>query len=227
MFTPQQIEQISFKRKPIAGYDVHEVDALLVPLTQDYITLYKENALLKSKMKVLVNKLEEYRQNEASIKEAMVNAQKDCDLMIKDAEAKCAQMLNEAAAAAAEATKNAEATVAAEEARMENAKQLTYNKISEIQDQLSFCLDNLEKIKTGNRPDRTNKVSGAFDYDRANPEVDKTDAFVDEIAANLEALVGTTDECVPAVEPKHPVMDTTTSKFANLQFGRNYDPTSK
>ena len=48
------------------------------------------------------------------------------------------------------------------------------------------------------------------------------DALADEIAANLETLVGTTEEEAPKVEPRHPVSDTTT-KFANLQFGRNYD----
>ena len=48
------------------------VDEFLEPLTEDYITLYKENALLKSKMRVLVSKLEEYRQNEASMKDAIL-----------------------------------------------------------------------------------------------------------------------------------------------------------
>lgn len=227
MFTPQQIEQISFGRATFGGYDVHDVDALLEPLTQDYITLYKENSLLKSKMKVLVNKLEEYRQNESGMKEAMANTQKTCDQMIKEAEAKCAQMLSDAEATVAERTKDAETQLAAEEARLENAKQLAFNKISEIQDQLTVCMDNLDRIKTSNLPSQPEKASGAFDYDRANPNVDKTDAFVDEIAANLEALVGTTDDRIPSIEPKHPVSDTTTSKFTNLQFGRNYDPTNK
>ena len=59
MFTPQQIEQISFNRATFGGYDMQSVDEFLEPLTEDYITLYKENALLKSKMKVLVTKLEE------------------------------------------------------------------------------------------------------------------------------------------------------------------------
>ena len=67
MFTPQQIEQISFNRATFGGYDMQAVDEFLEPLTEDYITLYKENALLKSKMRVLVGKLEEYRKNEASM----------------------------------------------------------------------------------------------------------------------------------------------------------------
>ena len=93
MFTPQQIEQISFSRATFGGYDVTQVDEFLEPLTEDYVTLYKENALLKSKMRVLVGKLEEYRKNEASMKDAIVNAQKTCDLMVKEAEAKCPQLL--------------------------------------------------------------------------------------------------------------------------------------
>ena len=226
MFTPQQIEQISFGRATFGGYDMHDVDAFLEPLTEDYITLYKENALLKSKMKVLVTKLEEYRQNEAGMKEAILNTQKTCEQMVRDAETKCTKMLNDANAIAIESAKNADALVAAEEARIEDAKQLAYNKINDIQEQINSCLDALDKIKTSNRPTRSDKASGAFDYDRANPEEDKTGAFVNEIAANLEALVGTTEDTVPIPEPKHPVTDTTTSKFTNLQFGRNYDPTN-
>ena len=55
---------------------------------------------------------------------------------------------------------------------------------------------------------------------------DTTEAVANEISMNLEALVGTTDEPAPKVVPHHPTSDTT-SKFANLQFGRNYDPTHK
>ena len=50
--------------------------------------------------------------------------------------------------------------------------------------------------------------------------------MADEIAQNVEALVGTTVDTAPKAAPKHPINDSTTSKFANLQFGRNYDPTS-
>ena len=52
-------------------------------------------------MRVLVGKLEEYRKNEASMKDAVINAQKTCDKMVAEAEAKCARMLNNASAAAA------------------------------------------------------------------------------------------------------------------------------
>ncbi len=218
MFTPQQIDQISFGRQTFGGYDMQAVDEFLEPLTEDYVTLYKENALLKSKMRVLVGKLEEYRKNEAAMKDAVVNAQKTCDKMVREAEAKCAQMLKDANAAAAQNVVDVSALTAAEDARVEEARRLAYAKIDELEEQLRACLQALDRIKTANQPVETEST-----------EASSADAVADEISQNLEALVGTTEDVAPKAEPRHPVNDTTTSKFANLnlQFGRNYDPTHK
>lgn len=227
MFTPQQIEQISFSRVPFGGYDMQAVDELLEPLLEDYVTLYKENALLKSKMRVLVEKLEEYRKNEASMKDAIVSAQKTCDQMVKDAEAKCTQMLSNANAVAAENAKNADSIIAAEEARVEAAKVAAAKKIDEIQAQMRTCIQALERIKAANLP-KPQAATNAAPFDFDNPDAaNNADAVADEISHNLEALVGTTeDQATVKTEPHHPNSDTT-SKFANLQFGRNYDPAAK
>ena len=218
MFTPQQIDQISFGKATFGGYNMEQVDAFLEPLTEDYVTLYKENALLKSKMRVLVGKLEEYRKNEAAMKDAVVNAQKTCDKMVREAEAKCAAMLNSANAAAAESTRNSDAQIAAENARVEEARKAAAAKITDLQEQLRSCVQALERIKAANAPaEEPAAPKAAFDFD--------SDAVANEISQNLEALVGTTEETAPKAEPKHPTNDTTTSRFANLnlQFGRNYD----
>lgn len=229
MFTPQQIEQVSFGRATFGGYDMQAVDEFLEPLTEDYVTLYKENALLKSKMRVLVGKLEEYRKNEASMKDAIVNAQKTCDMMVKEAETKCTQMLTDANAAATENSKNADALIAEENARVEEARRVAAAKIDELEDQIRTCIQALERIKTANRP-APKAATAVYDYDSdpdAKETEDHADAVADEIASNLEALVGTTEDTAPKAEPKHPTEATTTSKFANLQFGRNYDPTNR
>ena len=224
MFTPQQIDQVSFGRSTFGGYDMQQVDEFLEPLTEDYVTLYKENALLKSKMRVLVGKLEEYRKNEASMKDAVINAQKTCDKMVAEAQAKCAQMLNSAsatAAAAAPATQNSDALVAAENARVQEARKAAAAKIGELQEQLRTCIQALDRIKAANAPAPEAAEAPA-------PVQDKDVA--DEIAQNIETMIGSTVDTAPKAAPKHPTNnDTTTSKFAslNLQFGRNYDPTSK
>ena len=38
MFTPQQIDQISFNRATFGGYDMQQVDEFLAPLPEDYVT---------------------------------------------------------------------------------------------------------------------------------------------------------------------------------------------
>ena len=213
MFTPQQLDEIAFDRVPFKGYDIDSVDEVLGQLIDDYTTLYKENALLKSKMRVLVEKLEEYRNGEASMRDAMAGAQKTCDQMVRDTEAKCAQMLNDANLAAAENAKNAVSLVAAENARVEEAKKAASERISEIQDQLKTVVQALERIKTANLPTEPPKEHAVT-----------ADAVADEIASTLEAMMGTTVETAPKAEPNHPNSNTT-SRFTNLQFGRNYDPT--
>ena len=225
MITPQQIDQISFKKATFGGYDMEQVDEFLEPLTEDYVTLYKENALLKSKMRVLVGKLEEYRKNEASLKEAVANAQKTCDQMVLEAQEKCNAMLKDASNSAAAAT-DTDALVAAEAERVQEARKLASAKIEEIQNQMRSCIQALDRIKLANRP--ANPGVTPYNYDKAEsaPKQDNTEAMANEIAMNLEALVGTAEEPAPNVEPMHPVSDTT-SKFANLQFGRNYDPNNR
>ncbi len=250
MFTPQQIDQISFSKSTFGGYNMQQVDEFLEPLTEDYVTLYKENALLKSKMRVLVGKLEEYRKNEAAMKEAVANAQRTCDKMVMEAEAKCAKMLSNANAAAAQAAQTAQAAqpvqpvpnnsalVAAENARLEEARRTASARINEIQDQMRSCIQALDRIKTANAPAAstaaTTRVAPVAPAAPAAPVAPapkaSSDDVADEISQNIEAIIGTTTDSAPKAAPKHPTAnDSTTSRFAslNLQFGRNYDPTSR
>ena len=248
MFTPQQIDQISFSKSTFGGYNMQQVDEFLEPLTEDYVTLYKENALLKSKMRVLVGKLEEYRKNEAAMKEAVANAQRTCDKMVMEAEAKCAKMLSNAnAAAAAQAAQsvqpiqsvpNNSALIAAENARLEEARRTASARINEIQDQMRSCIQALDRIKTANAPATTTaattRVAPVAPAAPAAPVAPapkaSSDDVADEISQNIEAIIGTTTDSAPKAAPKHPAAnDSTTSRFAslNLQFGRNYDPTSR
>ena len=47
MFTPQEIQEQTFSKAVFGGYDMQQVDEFLEPLTEDYITLYKENSVLR------------------------------------------------------------------------------------------------------------------------------------------------------------------------------------
>ena len=240
MITPQQIDQVSFSKASFGGYNMQQVDEFLEPLTEDYVTLYKENALLKSKMRVLATKLEEYRKNGVEVKNASVDAKAAADKMLLETKQRCDRMLREAAAKAqtvaaapaapvapaAAPSANTEALIAAENARVEEARKAANAKIAEIQEQMRACIQALERIK-GVTPAAKPAVSAAPAAEAAMQY--DSGSVADEIAHNVEALVGSTEDIAPKAEPKHPTADTTTSRFANLnlQFGRNYDPTHK
>ena len=246
MITPQQIEQVSFSKASFGGYNMQQVDEFLEPLTEDYVTLYKENALLKSKMRVLASKLEEYRKGEAAPRASDSDAKAAADQMLLETKQKCERMLKEAtvkaqsitasaataaavpAAPVAAPNGNAEALIAAENARVEEARKAANAKIAEIQEQMRACIQALERIK-GAAPKAAPVAPAAPAAPAASELRYDSGSVADEIAHNVEALVGTAEEPAPKAEPRHPVNDTTTSRFANLnlQFGRNYDPTHK
>lgn len=102
MLTPQEVSARSFTKTMMGGYNMTMVDEFLDELTEDYTALYKENASLKAKMKVLVEKVEEYRATEESMRATLLTAQRMADSIIKEAEEKRDGILQEAEISAKE-----------------------------------------------------------------------------------------------------------------------------
>jgi len=76
MLTPQEINEKGFDKAVFNGYDMGDVDDFLETVANDYNALYKENAILKGKLKVLVEKVEEYRSTEDAMRMALLTAQR-------------------------------------------------------------------------------------------------------------------------------------------------------
>ena len=96
MLTPQEVKNHAFQRASFGGYNMGQVDEFLDILTEDYTALYNDNAVLKSKMKVLVDKVEEYRATEEAMRKALMTAQRMADDLVREAEQKKANILKEA-----------------------------------------------------------------------------------------------------------------------------------
>lgn len=228
MFTPQQIQEQTFARAVFGGYDMAQVDAFLEPLTDDYIELYKENAVLKSKMKFLVEKLEELRAGQTAAASANPTAetQAECDRMLAETRKKCEEMLAGAKQQAAES-----AEVTEEQARLNYAKQTALNFIEVIENDVKAHLELLESLKSRDlsveleekKPAREKPYDWAA-HDPAPASDSKTEAIADEISENVGKIVGTDEgEQTPPAAPAHHV-DSPTIQFPELQFGKNYDP---
>ena len=94
MLTPQEVSSHAFPKAVMGGYNMSAVDEFLDELTDDYTALYKENTALKAKMKVLVEKVEDYRSTEDSMRATLLTAQKMADSIVREAESKREQMLS-------------------------------------------------------------------------------------------------------------------------------------
>ena len=96
MMTPQEVASHSFAKATLGGYNLAMVDEFLDALTEDYTALYNENAILKNKLKVLSDTVEEYRATEATMRKTLLAAQQMADAMVSDAEKKRAELVGEA-----------------------------------------------------------------------------------------------------------------------------------
>ena len=177
MITAQDIREKGFEVVRFNGYDRDTVDDFLEELADDVAATQKENAVLKSKMKVLVDKIEEYRANEEALNNAILSAQK----LAVQIESEARQR---AAATVADAEKKAQETIGsitdradAEEKRLADAKAATAKFFEAAKALCNSQVGKLEGIM--------NDMGVAAPAEEAEPDVDETVRAIEDSAAKL------------------------------------------
>ncbi len=177
MITAQDIREKGFEVVRFNGYDRDMVDDFLEELADDVAAAQKENAVLKSKMKVLVDKIEEYRANEEALNNAILSAQK----LAVQIESEARQR---AAATVAEAEKKAQDTIGsisdradAEEKRLADAKAATAKFFEAAK---ALCNSQLSKL------DGIVNDMGLAAPAAEVPDVDETVRAIEDSAAKLQ-----------------------------------------
>ena len=122
MMTPQEVANCTFAKSMMGGYNMASVDDFLDKLTEDYAGLYKENAALKAKLKVTVDKMAEYREEQDAIRTTLLTAQKMASAMMTEAEQKRDAMIVEASRTAKERLAALKEEVAAQERHLEEVR---------------------------------------------------------------------------------------------------------
>lgn len=146
MLTPKEVSEHAFSKAAFGGYSMAMVDEFLDTVTQDYTALYKENAALKAKMKVLVDKIEEYRSTEEGMRKTLLTAQNMADEMIREAEAKRDQMMAQVEREARSQLEDLRQELEQEEARLAAAKAATADYVARVQSLYREELVHLEEI---------------------------------------------------------------------------------
>lgn len=94
--TVQEIQEIGFEKAVFGGYDMKSVDVFLEKVAEEFASIQKENETLKAKMKVLVDKIEEYRNVEEGMRKTLATAQSIAQETINKAKSESEQMLQSA-----------------------------------------------------------------------------------------------------------------------------------
>lgn len=185
MLTPQDIQDVKFA-KSMKGYDKDQVEEFLDTVYNDYTTLYKENATLKGKMRVLVDKIEEYRSVDEQMRKAFYNAQVTAGDTIAKAEAEAEQIRNNARQDAETRANDIRLQIQAEERRLETAKGECVNYINSMKELLDKNIRFLEILmeKSGGQMLEEERAEGV-------PQVDE--AKVSAIEKNIEQAIASSE----------------------------------
>ena len=227
MLTPQEVSEHAFAKASFGGYNMAMVDEFLDVLTADYTTLYKENATLKAKMKVLVDKVEEYRSTEEAMRKALLTAQKMADDMVAQAEAKKAEMLQNAEAEAKARMAELAQGVRDEQLRLTAAQNATTAYVAKLKELYQHEMDYLNGLSQLTAPaekpdpvDAAAKDIEAHVEQLVKEEAPQEDQEPGGLYAELKELERTG---APAAEPEEAEEPTRRIDFDHLQFGKDYE----
>ncbi|MGX8692379.1 MAG: DivIVA domain-containing protein [Clostridia bacterium] len=183
MITAQDIREKTFGTVRRDGYDMDVVDAFLDELANETEASQKENAVLKSKMKILVDKIEEYRANEEAAQRALLSAQKLAIQIESDARGRAAAMI-------ADAEKQVQAKIGSiaqatreEEDRLAAAKAATARYVEEAKEAFSRQFQALENVSRGFLPEEPAEEPEPAPA----PAVEDTVRSIEDSVANLQA----------------------------------------
>lgn len=145
MITYQDIREKSFDdaKAVFGGYDMGAVEDYLDDVADAFEALQKENSALKGKMKILVEKIEEYRTNEDALNRSILSAQKLSVQIESDARARAATIVSEAETKAASILGSIDERIATEENRLQQAKIAAAKFLDSARD---LCQDQLNKL---------------------------------------------------------------------------------
>lgn len=185
--TPQDIREKTFEKAMFGGYDMAAVQNYQEEVATELANAQKEIAVLKGKMKVLVDKIEEYRASEDAMRLAILSAQKVGKQIEDDAQARADKILSEAKNTSDRILGGLQHETANEEAKLLNAKTSCAKFLEDVR---NLCLTQLEYLDgvAGSK-------AAAAPRAAARPTVS---------AAPAEPVSAAPAEPVPAAQPEAP-----------------------
>lgn len=86
MLKPSELKSYEFKSAGRNAYKADDVDIFFAEVIISYEKMYRENSELIKRISLLADRLEQYKNDEVDIKQAVLSAQKAADIIIRDAQ---------------------------------------------------------------------------------------------------------------------------------------------
>ncbi len=199
--TPQDIRERAFEKAVFGGYDMAGVDDFMEEVAEELEAAQKDVVVLKSKIKVLVDKVEEYRASEDAMRLTLLSAQKLGTQIESEARARAEKTIADANAQADRTLSSLKAEVAREQAKLVEAKTATARFFEEARALCNRQLDYLDRI-----PDM---APAAHEEAAINDAVKSIENSVARIPDEPAPRIDITPVMEPASEPAEPQDDVT------------------
>ena len=156
--TPQDIRERTFEKAVFGGYDMAGVDDFMEEAAAALENAQRECSTLKAKLKVLVDKIEEYRASEDAMRMTLMSAQKLSNQIEAEARERADKLVADAEAKSSEVLGSLESRREAEERRLDAAREALERFFSDAREVCAATLDNLKKLEAGELPSKDAKA---------------------------------------------------------------------
>lgn len=224
MLTIDEIKNISFRKATLSGgYRAEDVDAFIDGVISSFEQLKKEKTNLVHKIDILATRVEQYKSDEETVRNALLASQKVSDACIREAKEKAAKIVRDAENKAQSLLVDANKMTAIEKenylqlqsdavALRNELIELYRNHIKAIDDlPTSADLDDSKKALDEKYP--TNDIK----EEPAPEKIELQSAEQSEVKSVAEEVVQ--EKFSVKSEP----MQKRLGKFSHLKFGENYD----
>lgn len=198
--TPQDIRERALEKTMFGGYDMAAVDKFREEVAIELAASQKEIAVLKGKMKVLVDKIEEYRATEDAMRLALLSAQKIGKQIEEDAQKRADEIITSANTQAEKVLGGLRQAKADEEEKLLAAKTSCAKFLEEAR---ALCLTQLNYLDTlTTAKQKETPVQQAAPVQQ--PEVHETIRSIDDSVAQITEETAPEIDITPAMESNQP-----------------------
>ncbi len=201
MLNPNEIAHKKFEKALGFGYRMDDVEEYLELVAKDMQDLIDEKADLERKMIVLADKLNEYREDEESLRTAILSAQKLGDSLIRESKTKAEIIMRDATIKADALVGNARRQIERENdalVRIQKEVALFKNKLIELYKQHLELISSLPG--DDDRPQKP-KEAAVKNVERKSPEIPVQESPKEDLNDEEEATIEFTS---PSEELKAP-----------------------